>query len=173
MSLQSQSGLSQLYPWRTSYILGFRHVITKYYMLLIFLSNMYSDPRNLFFLWKQDESRIKSIDVHLILSNNGWTYCYGIAAYQWMVMLWGDLLMTWTVTESPSLTSMVGPGSCPFTTMTGVSLQRRVIFVWFTYMCIRWSKTKHKCVEHGAWIFSGITQNFPPLQKWRRNACNR
>ena len=53
--------------------------------------------------------------------------------YQWIVMLYGDLLTTWTTTESPSVTSIAGPGSCPFTTVTRVSLHRCVMLIWLTY----------------------------------------
>jgi hypothetical protein len=50
-------------------------------------------------------------------------------------MLYGDLLTTWTTTESPSVTSIAGPGSCPFTTVTSVSLHKRVRFTWLTCIC--------------------------------------
>ena len=51
-----------------------------------------------------------------------------------MVMLWGDLLTTWTATASPSVTSTAGPGSWPLATVTSVSLHRCAIFTSLTYM---------------------------------------
>ena len=38
-------------------------------------------------------------------------------AYQWMVTLYCARLTTLTTSVSPSLTSSVGPGNCPFTVM--------------------------------------------------------
>jgi len=40
-----------------------------------------------------------------------------VYAYQWMVTLYCARLTTLTTSVSPSLTSSVGPGNCPFTVM--------------------------------------------------------
>lgn len=67
--------------------------------------------------------------------------------YQWMVTLYCARLTTLITSVSPSLTSSVGPGYCPFTVMTLCVLHSLFTGVSWTLMSTTGTTQKQKYID--------------------------